>query len=48
MLKVGVELAGLLLALGGIVVPIAFWGKGARQYINSRWGEGRDGALRPQ
>ena len=48
MLKVGVELAALQLVMGLIVVPLAFWGKGARQYIHGRWGEGRDGALRPQ
>ena len=48
MLKVGAELAGLQLGLGLIAVPLAFWGKGARQYIHTRWGEGRDGALRPQ
>ncbi|KAI9708015.1 MAG: hypothetical protein M1820_004219 [Bogoriella megaspora] len=48
MLKVGLQLGALQLALGLIVVPLSFWGKGARQYIHSRWGEGRDGALRPQ
>ncbi|KAL9076457.1 MAG: hypothetical protein Q9157_003641 [Trypethelium eluteriae] len=48
MLKVGFELAAAQLGLGLIVIPLAFWGKGARQYIHGRWGEGRDGALRPQ
>ena len=48
MLKVGVETAALQLGVGLIAVPLAFWGKGARQYIHGRWGEGRDGALRPQ
>ncbi|KAI9687555.1 MAG: hypothetical protein M1822_002165 [Bathelium mastoideum] len=48
MLKVGFELAALQLLMGLVAVPLAFWGKGARQYIHGRWGEGRDGALRPQ
>jgi hypothetical protein len=44
---VGIELAVLQLASGLVAVPIAFWGKSARQAINSRWSEERGGALRP-
>ncbi|KAF1967416.1 MFS general substrate transporter [Bimuria novae-zelandiae CBS 107.79] len=46
-LLVGIELT-LLQAVGGlIVVPIAFWGKSARQRIHGRWANERSGALRP-
>ncbi|KAH6629328.1 major facilitator superfamily domain-containing protein [Boeremia exigua] len=44
---VGIELAFLQLAAGLVAVPVAFWGKGARQAINGRWSEERSGALRP-
>ncbi|OLN96293.1 putative MFS-type transporter C1271.10c-like protein 7 [Colletotrichum chlorophyti] len=42
------ELGGILLIVGGVAVPLAFWGKGLRQYINGRWGVSEAGALRPQ
>ncbi|KAJ4983542.1 MFS-type transporter [Stagonosporopsis vannaccii] len=44
---VGVELAILQITAGLIAVPVAFWGKSARQTINGRWSEERSGALRP-
>lgn len=47
-LRVGVQLSAFQLALGGVIVPLVFWGKTARQYIYSRWGKWEDGALRPR
>lgn len=47
-LKTNLELAGFMLVVGGIVVPVAFWGKSLRQFINGRWGMSEAGALRPQ
>lgn len=44
---VGIELAVLQVVGGLIAVPIAFWGKSARQRIHGRWGDERGGALRP-
>lgn len=44
---VGVELAILQIVAGLIAIPVAFWGKSARQAINGRWSEERSGALRP-
>ncbi|KAH7394265.1 major facilitator superfamily domain-containing protein [Phaeosphaeria sp. MPI-PUGE-AT-0046c] len=44
---VGVELAVLQIVSGLVAVPIAFWGKSARQAIMGRWSEERGGALRP-
>lgn len=44
---VGVELAILQLVAGLIALPVAFWGKSARQAINGKWSEERSGALRP-
>jgi MFS family permease len=38
----------IMLVLGFVAVPIAFWGKGIRQYISGRWGAYEAGALRPQ
>jgi len=46
-LIVGVELTVLQLVSGLIILPIAFWGKSARQKINGRWASERSGALRP-
>ncbi|KAI8651244.1 hypothetical protein NCS55_01368200 [Fusarium keratoplasticum] len=41
-------IGGLILFLGALAVPVAFWGKTARQYIHGRWSESEKGALRPQ
>ncbi|KAL2873374.1 hypothetical protein SGCOL_011455 [Colletotrichum sp. CLE4] len=42
------ELGAILLVVGGVAVPLAFWGKSLRQYIDGRWGVSEAGALRPQ
>lgn len=44
---VGIELAVLQIVSGLVAVPIAFWGKSARQAIHGRWADERGGALRP-
>jgi hypothetical protein len=44
---VGIEFAVLQLISGLVAVPIAFWGKSARQAIHGRWADERGGALRP-
>lgn len=44
---VGIELTVLQIVFGLVAVPIAFWGKSARQAIHGRWTEERGGALRP-
>lgn len=44
---VGIELTILQVASGAIALPIAFWGKSARQAIHGRWANDRGGALRP-
>jgi hypothetical protein len=44
---VGIELAVLQLVAGLVAVPVAFWGKSARQAISGRWSNERSGALRP-
>ncbi|KAM0431358.1 hypothetical protein ACHAPT_005334 [Fusarium lateritium] len=41
-------IGGLILFLGALAVPAAFWGKTVRQYIHGRWSESEKGALRPQ
>ncbi|KAF2448542.1 MFS general substrate transporter [Karstenula rhodostoma CBS 690.94] len=46
-LLVGIELTVLQLAGGMITLPIAFWGKSARQKIHGKWAHERSGALRP-
>lgn len=46
-LLVGIELMILQLVGGAIAMPIAFWGKSARQIIHGRWANERSGALRP-
>lgn len=43
-----IEIAVVILVVGGILIPIAFWGKRLRQHIHSRWGMSEKGALRPQ
>jgi hypothetical protein len=37
----------LQIVSGLVAVPIAFWGKSARQAIHGRWADERGGALRP-
>ncbi|KAH7095543.1 major facilitator superfamily domain-containing protein [Paraphoma chrysanthemicola] len=44
---VGIELTVLQIVGGLVAVPVAFWGKSARQVITGRWGNERSGALRP-
>lgn len=44
---VGIELAVLQIVGGLVAVPIAFWGKNARQAIHGKWADERAGALRP-
>lgn len=44
---VGIELAVMQIVSGLVAVPIAFWGKSARQAMAGRWSEERGGALRP-
>ncbi|KAF4448400.1 mfs general substrate transporter [Fusarium austroafricanum] len=38
----------LILVLGAMAVPAAFWGKTVRQYIQGRWSDSERTALRPQ
>ena len=38
----------LVLVLGAVIVPVAFWGKNVRQFIHGRWSLSQKGALRPQ
>lgn len=45
---VNLGIGGLILTVGFLAVPIAFWGKNVRQYIHGRWGVCEAGALRPQ
>lgn len=44
---VGIELAVLLILGGLVALPIAFWGKNARQALHGKWADTRAGALRP-
>ncbi|KAH6661198.1 major facilitator superfamily domain-containing protein [Truncatella angustata] len=39
---------GLLAVMGLVAVPVAFWGRTVRQYIQGRWSFSEKGALRPQ
>jgi hypothetical protein len=41
-------IATLLLVMGVMAVPAAFWGKNVRQYIQGRWSDSERTALRPQ
>ncbi|RKL05204.1 hypothetical protein BFJ68_g10694 [Fusarium oxysporum] len=38
----------LMLVMGAMAVPAAFWGKTVRQYIQGRWSDSERTALRPQ
>ncbi|KAL7776168.1 hypothetical protein CFE70_006581 [Pyrenophora teres f. teres 0-1] len=44
---VGIELMLFQFVGGLIAMPVAFWGKSARQAIAGRWADDRSGALRP-
>ncbi|KAH6693361.1 major facilitator superfamily transporter [Leptodontidium sp. MPI-SDFR-AT-0119] len=43
-----IQLAIMILAVGFVAVPISFWGKKLRQYIDGKWAVNEMGALRPQ
>lgn len=45
---VNVEIGVMVLSVGLLAVPVAFWGKSVRQFVNGRWGTYEGGALRPQ
>ncbi|TLD30354.1 hypothetical protein PspLS_01917 [Pyricularia sp. CBS 133598] len=47
-LGASLELAAVVFVLGLVFVPIAFWGRNVRQYINTRWATYEAGAVRPQ
>lgn len=38
----------LMLSMGMLAMPMAFWGKNVRQYIHGKWSTSGKGALRPQ
>lgn len=42
-----IQLGLMILLVGCIGVPVAFWGKRLRQYIHGRWASHEEGALRP-
>lgn len=42
------QIAALMLLLGLVAVPAAFWGRNVRQFIHHRWGAYEAGAVRPQ
>ncbi|KAG4443551.1 hypothetical protein IFR05_000928 [Cadophora sp. M221] len=44
----GMGMACIILVVGLVGVPIAFWGKDLRQYIHGKWAFNEMGALRPQ
>jgi hypothetical protein len=47
-LKTNIEIGIIILVIGGIAVPVSFWGKSLRQFIHGKWGMSAAGALRPQ
>ncbi|EJT75134.1 hypothetical protein GGTG_08972 [Gaeumannomyces tritici R3-111a-1] len=47
-LRMNVEIAAAILVAGGMGIPLAFWGKGLRQYLPGRCAVFEGGALRPQ
>lgn len=47
-LGVNTAIGIMILIAGLLAIPLAFWGKSVRQYINGRWGTYEGGALRPQ
>ncbi|TDZ30749.1 putative MFS-type transporter [Colletotrichum spinosum] len=42
------QLGAILLVVGGVAIPLSFWGKSLRQFIHGRWAVSEAGALRPQ
>ena len=42
------QLGAMILAVGLVAVPVSFWGKRLRQYIDGKWAVNEMGALRPQ
>ena len=46
--RMNVELALMVLGVGCIGFPVAFWGKRVRQSVEGRWAAHEGGALRPQ
>ena len=46
--KTHYEIGILVLVVGCVGIPMAFWGKRWRQYILNRWGSNEGGAIRPQ
>jgi hypothetical protein len=46
--RANIEIGVLTLVVGAVLIPVAFWGKGLRQYIHGRWATNEGGALRPQ
>lgn len=47
-MAVNVGIGSLMLVVGLLAIPLAFWGKSVRQFIHGRWGASEAGALRPQ
>ncbi|KAL2069282.1 hypothetical protein VTL71DRAFT_15620 [Oculimacula yallundae] len=47
-LKMNGMIAVIILAVGFIGVPVAFWGKKLRQHIHGKWAISEAGALRPK
>lgn len=45
---VNIGIGVVILLVGLLAVPIAFWGRSVRQLIDGRWGAYQAGALRPQ
>lgn len=45
---VNIGIGVMIILVGGLVIPLAFWGRSVRQLINGRWGQYEAGALRPQ
>ncbi|KAK7413386.1 hypothetical protein QQX98_007763 [Neonectria punicea] len=47
-LAANAQIGGLIAIVGGIAVPLVFWGKNLRQYIHSKWAHYDGDMLRPQ
>ncbi|KAH7139902.1 major facilitator superfamily transporter, partial [Dactylonectria estremocensis] len=46
-LGANVQIGCLIAAVGGIALPLVFWGKNIRQYIHGKWVTSEGGMLRP-
>jgi MFS family permease len=46
--KENIQIGVMILVIGGLLIPVALWGKSFRHYINRRWAPYEVGALRPQ